>query len=125
MHAALIALVFVLTSLAGMAHEAATQHVRCAEHGELVDAAGPPALAARDTLLTVASRGAPSEPVHGHDHCAFAQTTRASRLDLRPPGVAPIAVAVVELPAALPPRPVHAGVAVFRAAPKTSPPRAA
>ena len=42
-HAALTALAFVLSSLFGLIHEGTTTHIRCAEHGELID--GGPAVA--------------------------------------------------------------------------------
>ncbi|HEY0190479.1 MAG TPA: hypothetical protein VGC42_05110 [Kofleriaceae bacterium] len=123
--AALTALVFVASSLAGVVHEAQIQHVRCAEHGELVER---PAIARSATSVApvtqlAARDAAPASALH--DHCALASTARASSIDLRPPRVAPAALAISELPDALPARPVHAGGALLLTAPKTSPPRAA
>lgn len=123
--AALTALVFAASSLAGMAHEAATRHVHCAEHGELVDAASPAPVvlpAVEDSDGPALRDSAPIATLHGHEHCALTSSTRVSRVDLRPPSVAPIALAIAELPDALPARPAHAGDALLLDAPKTSPP---
>jgi hypothetical protein len=125
--AALTALVFVLSSLLGVLHEAATTHVRCAQHGELMDGglplAGsvPNARDARDgNSASVGDGGATT--ISGHEHCALASAMRASRIAPCPPALsaAPVVTAEVAIAAA-------ADVAVrdralYRIAPKTSPP---
>ena len=123
--AALTALVFALSSLAGMVHESKTRHVRCSEHGELVDA-GSPAVAPLDQAgdhAGVHDDAAPAA-MHGHDHCLLASTTRASRVEVGAPQVAPVGLAIAELPDAPRARPSHAADALLLAAPKTSPPAA-
>lgn len=123
--AALTALVFALSSLAGMVHESKTRHVRCAEHGELVDAGSPAVAPAAPSLEHAGMRDDAAPPaLHGHDHCVLASTTRTSRIEVRPPQVAPVALAISELPDAPLARPVHAADALLLAAPKTSPPAA-
>jgi hypothetical protein len=120
--AALTALAFVLASLFGILHEAATAHVRCAEHGELIH---------RDA--TVASTdgsahaqfldGLRAEAVPGHEHCSLVSATRESRLVPRPPAIASSPVASAAAPVVTSPRavPARAG-SLYRTAPKTSPP---
>jgi hypothetical protein len=127
--AALTALAFVASSLFGLIHEATTVHVRCA-HGELIDsdvvaqanaARGVPARsldAAHDDLL----RGTLAFAVHGHEHCALMSAMRESRLAPRPPVIAPAQVAVADLAAAPPRVETAPGDALYRTAPKTSPP---
>lgn len=121
MHAALTALAFVLASLLGIVHEAATTHVRCAEHGELIHHDATVAStggADRDTTV--------SDPVaaalQSHEHCALASVTRESRLVPRPPAIASAQVAIARL-ARSAPRAVAARAGdLYRTAPKTSPP---
>jgi hypothetical protein len=131
-HAALTALAFVLSTLFGMIHEGTTTHVRCAEHGELIDA-GPAIAAATssalvDHALTVsASRGAAFRALeavvtHGHDHCAMASAMRESRTVPRAPEVAPAPVATGHLDIAAPLIAVALHGELYRTAPKTSPP---
>jgi hypothetical protein len=131
--AALTALAFVLSSLFGLIHEGTTKHVRCAEHGELIDG-GPasPASAgavshARAAIAGVFGRGAvirdlEAIAMHGHEHCSLASAMRESRVVPRPPAVAPAPVAVGDLEVA----PALVAVAprgdLYRTAPKTSPP---
>lgn len=133
--AALTALAFVLSSLFGLIHEGTTKHVRCAEHGELID--GGPAIAspasagavshARAAIAGVLGRGAvlrdlEAIAMHGHEHCSLASAMRESRVVPRPPAVAPAPVVVGDLDVA----PALVAVAprgdLYRTAPKTSPP---
>jgi hypothetical protein len=124
LQAALTALVFVVSSLIGLVHEATTKHVRCAEHGELID--GDPALATRAAAKApepdsvVRDAGVP--PVHGHEHCLVTSTSRASRIEVRPPAVAPAPLAISEVASAAPRVIASRGLRIYRTAPKTSPP---
>jgi len=121
LQAALTALAFVLASLFGILHEAATAHARCAEHGELIH---------RDA--TVASTEGPTnaatlgelrtEAIPGHEHCSLTSATRESRLVPRPPAIAPAPVASSAVVAATPRAVPARGGALYRTAPKTSPP---
>jgi hypothetical protein len=121
--AALAALVFVLTSVFGVVHEATTAHARCAAHGELVDIDGAGAAAAvagpADHTMGTApalARG------HGDEHCLLASAVRASRISPRPPT---LVAAIATIAALVTPGPeLAAGRAagLYRIAPKTSPP---
>ena len=135
MHAALTALAFVLSSLFGLIHEGTTTHVRCAEHGELID--GGPAIAsptsgapvshaqsvtAGSLARSAAIRSLDAVVMHGHEHCAMASAMRESRVVPRPPVVVPAPVAIGKLDAASPLVAVALNGELYRTAPKTSPP---
>jgi hypothetical protein len=120
-HAALTALVFVLASWIGMVHEATTKHVRCAEHGELMDAATAPARSAPSSAERVV-RDAPGTTTRGHEHCSLTLTMRDARVDLRPPAIATAPIAIADLAAAAPRDVAAPGDSLYRTAPKTSPP---
>src|SRR6185295_10557887 len=90
-HAALTALAFVLSSLFGLIHEGTTTHVRCAEHGELIDGgptvATPSSTVANHARLVHAERGRGAAvreldaiALHGHEHCTLASAMRESRV---------------------------------------------
>jgi hypothetical protein len=123
--AALTALAFVLASLVGVLHESTTIHVRCAQHGELVDRrAGADAWAeAHDAAPRFDALPAlPASPTEGHVHCALASAMRESRLAPQPPALvlAPVAVAERAIPA--PDLVAARDRGLYRTAPKTSPP---
>jgi hypothetical protein len=123
--AALCALMFVLTGVLGMVHEATTAHVRCALHGELVDSEAPAAAVVGPACGTIASTiaGAPLlAHGHGDEHCLLASAVRASRIAPRPPTVI-AAIASFE-PRATPPldRAAPRAAGLYHIAPKTSPP---
>jgi hypothetical protein len=115
------ALVFVLTSVFGMVHEATTAHARCAAHGELVDidSAAAPVAGPADRTITTApalARG------HGDEHCLLASAVRASRIAPRPPTLV-AAIATIDSIATPPLEPASARASgLYRIAPKTSPP---
>ena len=80
--AAGLALLAALGPLLGLAHAEAVRHATCAEHGELIEAASasaeighdhdglPEDAASAQTDRGVAGKG------HQHDHCALAQHSR-------------------------------------------------
>ena len=129
--AALAALMFVLTGVLGVMHEATTAHVRCAAHGELVDS-GEPAAVMVDSGESAAAVVVPacgtiaSAPLlargHGDEHCLLASAVRASRIAPRPPtliaAIASVDARVIPLPERAAPR----AAGLYRIAPKTSPP---
>lgn len=123
--AALAALVFVLTGVLGMAHEATTSHVRCAAHGELVDSDGVSAVVvgpARGTIANTITSAPPLARGHGDEHCLLASAVRASRIAPRPPTLI-AAIASVDARAIPPPeRATPRAAGLYRIAPKTSPP---
>jgi hypothetical protein len=125
--AVLVAPLCLIGQFSGIAHNLLVQHATCAEHGELVHTAG---LQQTDGVgsavpADAAVRGsAPGEAVeeHGHDHCLAVAHGRghiglqsagaAVSLDATPPALGSVtdgdAVAV--------------SVALYRLAPKNSPP---
>ena len=137
--AALTALAFVLSSLFGLIHEATTQHVRCAQHGEMVDSDTTVAQTTRHAIpatpvtptrsanaddrdLTPCVRDLPGAVMHGHEHCLLISAMRESRVMPRPPAILPAPVAISRLLASTL-RVVSArGDDLYRTAPKTSPP---
>ncbi|MEO8705182.1 MAG: hypothetical protein ABI867_34370 [Kofleriaceae bacterium] len=114
--AAWAVLVLVVAQLGALLHHAAVRHVRCAEHGELVEA---PVLAKHSIegsqLVAVEDGDADAD-----EHCAIANGQRSDArpsithvvLDAAPTIATPIVAAVT----------FHASVALYRTAPKTSPP---
>jgi hypothetical protein len=121
--AALTAFAFVFASLVGMVHESTTSHVRCAEHGELVDSDRLPASAAiagpaRDTIAS-AQRSAHGL---GDVHCLLASALRQSRIAPRAPTLVAAIVRVSELATAPPLAGRATTASLYRIAPKTSPP---
>jgi hypothetical protein len=132
-HAALTALAFVLSSLFGLIHEATVTHVRCAQHGELIDSDAavantartePPASSANseDPSGAPRLRDLTAVAIHGHEHCSLLSATRESRLVPRPPAIVPALVAVGDLMVAVPRSAAAHGRVLYLTAPKTSPP---
>jgi hypothetical protein len=134
-HAALTALAFVLSSLFGLIHEGTTTHIRCAEHGELIDggpAVASPARTGAAHAARMANRAAlgvgavvrdlDAIALHGHEHCALASAMRESRVVPRPPVVVPATVAIGDLELTLPRVAAVHHRDLYRTAPKTSPP---
>ena len=132
-HAALTALAFVLANLLGVIHEATTTHVRCAQHGELIDS--DPAAANAVRTATPASSAVTGDPVgaprvgdltadalHGHEHCSLISATRESRMVPRSPALAPARVTAGDLVVSAPRTSAPRGRLIYRTAPKTSPP---
>lgn len=117
--AAIAALVLVVGQLAALAHQASTRHVTCGQHGEELEAAtlaGPLHACEQDHLIAVTSG-----PAGNHTDCAITRTlhqsTKASRTIAAPQRIvvttsarAPIVVALA------------IATALYRIAPKTSPP---
>lgn len=117
-------LVFVVSSWIGAWHDATTLHVRCAQHGELVDRGAPLASEARSAASErdASVHRAPDDAVGGDVHCSLSSMIRTSRvvpdrpvLAAAPLAVATRAVAVVQVV-------VARDRARYRTAPKTSPP---
>jgi hypothetical protein len=133
--AVLTAAAFVLSSLFGLIHEATTTHVRCAQHGELIDsdpavptavrtvpAASATSANAEDPDNAAHVRDLPAVAIHDHEHCSLASATRESRLVPRSPALAPTRVATLDLAVAVPRAAATHGRVLYRTAPKTSPP---
>jgi len=119
LHAALTALAFVFASLLGVLHEATTTHVRCAEHGELIDV--PAGIAAAPTRDTTATEKA-STSSDQDDHCLLASAVRESRIVPRSPVIVPQVAAIGDLVVAGPLVIQPPAKNLYRTAPKTSPP---
>lgn len=118
LQAALTAMAFVIAGVFSLVHEATTAHVRCAEHGEVTDV-DPGVHAAAAQGETPVAEGQPQSE-HGHEHCLQQCAVHAAAAQPAP-AITAIAVvtdhvAIAELPA------VAARDALYRTAPKTSPP---
>lgn len=122
--AALTALVLFVGSLLGLAHEAATAHVRCAEHGEMVhaDGAAVTRLDASEADWQATARGIPAATGHGHghDHCLLASAIHATCVTARSSAIATLATITRTTLALVPRGTQHRDL--YRIAPKTSPP---
>jgi hypothetical protein len=119
--AALTTIAFVAASLLGALHEAATVHIRCAAHGELIDSAGPVRAdvpSAQDEVAAAQS----SARGHGDDHCLLASATRASRTVPRAPAIAAATITALDLGAVPLLSTAAPAASLYRIAPKTSPP---
>jgi len=117
--AVLLVASFMLAQLIGLVHQSTAQHSVCPEHGELIHGrtvAGP------WTGPEVEARGAPQAPRGDHDVCDLAI---ASHERVAPPDPPPAVDAVREtgVDAGLPAgRELGSSFALYRTAPKTSPP---
>lgn len=117
--AALLVASFLAAQLIALAHQSDAEHSVCPEHGELVHGR---TLAAAWSGPVGEARQAPQTPRDDHDVC---ELTLASHERFQPPEAAP---AVDDPPVAVrrapPPRERLAGhsLALYRLAPKTSPP---
>jgi hypothetical protein len=108
----------VVGQVAAFAHEAATRHVTCAEHGEQLEAA---TLAGQDDNCGQSHLIGVDSDIGGHQDCDIARLLRTSTRTSQAPvlHVATIELATVQIIASVErTRPVD----VLRIAPKTSPP---
>lgn len=110
--------------LAGVAHMALVRHVTCPEHGELLhaeDDGTPSAPTPADGTASLAALTEDSESSHGHDHCAVAIQRRAQTMPVSRVAVAHTVSPVTEASneRAAPAMPLGA---IYRLAPKSSPP---
>jgi hypothetical protein len=118
-----LAAICLVGQLSSVAHQVQVAHVTCPEHGELVHAeAGAPGqpAASESALPSYAAVPAPP-PAHDHDHCLVADFRRAACVVLESDSGF---VAQDEWRTDGPARDVSrvATLALFRLAPKTSPP---
>lgn len=125
-HAALAALAFVLSSWLGLVHESTTTHVRCAQHGEVIDGAA--------SVARISATDAPRDPAGtqlgeggvarrgGHEHCALASAMRESRISPPPPVVTAALAVTAHTMSITADRVVTRDRGLYRTAPKTSPP---
>jgi len=125
--AVLAAVLPVLASLSFSRHETTVQHVRCAEHGELIHVARaaeePPAATGRSTTDTPAAGPVEVRSAAAHEHCAELSDclgTEGSCARRTAGRVAPPALRTC----APTPAPRFSRARLLAAAPKTSPPRA-
>lgn len=117
--AALLVTAFLGGQLIGLVHQSTERHAVCPEHGELIHdraVAGPAAARGSE------ARGLPESPRHEHDPCELAV---ASRERVHRPPAAPLCL-TPDLPRRQPAPPSaregSASLALYRTAPKTSPP---
>jgi hypothetical protein len=124
--AALAALAFVLSSWFGLVHESTTTHVRCAQHGEVIDSAV--------SIARINTPDAPRDPAGaqvdeggaswrgGHEHCALASAMRESRITPPPPVVTAALAVTAHTVSIAADRVITRDRGLYRTAPKTSPP---
>jgi hypothetical protein len=118
--AVLTALAFVVSGLIGLHHEATTAHAQC-EHGELVHGTVASSGLAAATNPNTVARGLPAS-TQGHEHCELTSATRPPSLDARAQACATIVLADRDAAIAAPHVAVVHRSALYRTAPKTSPP---
>ncbi|HLU65259.1 MAG TPA: hypothetical protein VKZ63_03250 [Kofleriaceae bacterium] len=132
--AAALVCAFLLGHLGGFIHQATASHARCAEHGELVHGeageADGEARVARGVEAWIAAlardavqddlRGLPADSDHEHDHCWVRCAERARSGAAHGSGVA--APAATGCALALAGLAIQGAGALYRTAPKTSPP---
>ena len=117
-----LALVVASSPLLATLHLALTAHYACPDDGELVESA-PAAPHGHGHARGVFSERGPAAQDEAHHHCALALHARAAgRAQDQEAG---IAVAPAEpVPSGMPMRVWRQAVAIYRLAPKASPPRA-
>ncbi len=104
----------VLAQLGALSHAAVVQHVRCATHGELIEAAQVDAHSTDTARLVGARPGTGAD-----DHCELAA---ALHHDVTTPPALAVASELELAIVAAPPVHTFARATVYRFAPKTSPP---
>ncbi len=117
--AALTALAFVLASVIGLVHTATTQHVRCAEHGELIHGDAPSDVAVAPSTDAIAHQR-PESTRHGHEHCSLATALHVTAVSS--PSITNVSTATTAAPVIAGALLVVSHRDLYRTAPKTSPP---
>jgi hypothetical protein len=120
--AVLTMLAFVVAGLLGRAHEATTSHVRCAEHGELIHSA--PMLVLHQLPRTAQPALGEAAPATGpsHEHCELACASRVLGTTAPLFALTSVTHAATDVPDARPRLHDPHHHALYRTAPKTSPP---
>jgi len=122
----LLAVVLVVSQASAWLHAVAISHVACAEHGEAVHGRAPFAPNLRAVRCGETSAiGSDAATVAGHDHCANAALLRWRDVALTAPAVTVAVVPDVRSPGSSPTQQPPSGSAVYRLAPKNSPPPSA
>ena len=119
--AALSALAFLIVCSVDLVHESITNHVVCAEHGEITHAGAVGSGVADASAHDPVARGVPARERDHHEHCLLACTSRVSTADARP-ALGPVTVAEHRVATALPRTAAPPRGDLYRTAPKTSPP---
>jgi hypothetical protein len=120
-----LALAMAISPLLGILHEAGVRHVACPEDGDLIE---EPVQAAHghqvsaDNSLFPERPLAPSAPGAGHEHCLIALNLLSHASARLSQPAAPGATAVIAHHPAAPEPPRLRAVALYRFAPKASPP---
>jgi len=82
-----------------------------------IEAGAPTVASQRDSVV----QSLPTTSTHGHEHCMLVSASRAARLEARPLTLVQLPFVATPIAAALAVRGPH-GSALYRTAPKTSPP---
>jgi hypothetical protein len=121
----LLAAILIASQVAAWAHAGAVAHVTCVEHGEEIHAAAPnrpDAPAAPVTVATVVEDDVAA--IAAHEHCASGVLLRWRALAIDPPAVSLVPPLSRSAPPGLARHDALRLAAVYRLAPKTSPPPA-
>ena len=120
--AVLAAVACVGGQLVSLEHVASGPHIACKEHGELEDVPSVAHIGEVVHREATVENGAAPTGGHGHEHCAFASHARhMSAAGGRP--VSPVSTTLADLrPAPIQVPPPKQLRALYRLAPKTSPP---
>jgi hypothetical protein len=122
----LLAAVLVASQTAAWIHAAAVAHVTCVEHGEAVHAVSrPDAARAQVAVAATVVAGDTLATLSAHEHCASEALLRWRALAIAPPAASVLLPAVRLAPRFPVGPPASTTGAVYRLAPKTSPPHAA
>jgi len=128
----LLAAVLVVSHTAAWLHAAAVTHVTCAEHGEAMHASAPGAphqtvderRDAPDTVVATVVTGDQGDTIAAHEHCGSGALLRWRALTVAAPAAVVFVPPAVKAPPCQTGPPAVAAAAVYRLAPKTSPPHA-
>jgi hypothetical protein len=117
--AVLLAASFLIAQLVGLVHQSTEQHTVCPEHGELIHGR---TVAAAWAGPVVEARGAPQAPRDDHDVCELAVASHERIAPPDPPHATDTPPEDGREAAPPPVRRSGPSVALYRTAPKTSPP---
>jgi hypothetical protein len=119
----LLAVVLIVSQASAWFHAVAITHVACAEHGEAVHGRAQSAANVR-AVRPDDTRAVSAEPATaaGHDHCGNAALLRWRDVALTAPAAIAALVPDVRSTGSWPVRETAYASAVYRLAPKTSPP---
>jgi hypothetical protein len=125
----LLAAVLITSQASAWVHAGAVAHVTCVEHGEAIHAAAPNQSQSEGRAIPVAVAATVVEDevaaLAAHDHCGSDALLRWRALAIDPPAVSLKRPPLRSAPSFLAGLDAPRLTAIYRSAPKTSPPHAA